>query len=60
MRMKVKVEITEILQRIVEIEAENDSEAIERANELYFKGQIVLDADDHIDTEINLFSIKRF
>ncbi len=58
--MKVKVEITEILQRIVEIEAKNDSEAIERANELYSKGQIVLDAEDHIGTEINLFSIKKF
>ena len=59
MGMKVKVEITETLQRIVEIEAENDSEAIEHANELYSKGQIVLDADDHIDTEISLFSVKR-
>lgn len=56
--MKIKVEITEILQRIVEIEAENDSEAIECATELYSRGQIVLDADDHIDTEISLFSIK--
>ena len=60
MGMKVKVEITETLQRIVEIEAENDSEAIERANELYSKRQIVLDADDHINTEISLFSIKKF
>lgn len=60
MGMKVRVEITEILQRIVEIEAKNDSEAIERANELYSKGQIVLDANDHIDTEISLFSIKKF
>lgn len=59
MGMKVKVEIMEILQRIVEIEAENDSEAIERANKLYSKGQIVLDAGDHIDTKISLFSIKK-
>lgn len=41
-----KVEITELLQRIVEVEAESASEAIEKVSLQYANEKIVLDYDD--------------
>ncbi len=48
--MKYIVEITETLQKVVEIEAESDSEAEEIARRMYGFGDVVLDATNHIDT----------
>ena len=48
--MKYIVEITETLQKAVEIEAESDSEAEEVARRMYGSGEVVLDATNHIDT----------
>lgn len=49
-----KVEITETLQRIVNIEAESENEAHEIISNMYKKEDIVLDSDDLIESLINL------
>jgi len=43
-----QVEITETLQKIVLIEAEDESEAFRKASNMYECCEIVLDADDFI------------
>lgn len=49
--MKYTIQISEILQRLIEVDAgsPNEAEAIVRG--LYRKGAIVLDASDHVATE---------
>ena len=44
--MKYPVEITETLQRIIEVKADSRAEAEERAEELWGKEEYVLDSDD--------------
>lgn len=51
---KFTVEITETLQRQIEVEAEDDNEAISKVEEMYRNEEVVLDSGDHIDTEFNL------
>lgn len=48
-----KIEITETLQKIIEIDAINEIEAYKIINNKYKSGQIVLDANDFIKKEIN-------
>ena len=50
-KKKFTVEITETLQRQVEVEAEDAFEAEEIVREMYRNEEIVLDAEDYIDTE---------
>ena len=51
--MKVfKIEITETLQRIIEIEAKNEEEAHRKVKEMYQEEEIVLDSSDFVETEI--------
>lgn len=52
--MKYIVEITETLQKAVEIDAESDSEAEEFVRQMYDAGELVLDADNHVDTEFDV------
>ena len=52
---KYDVEITETLSRVLEIEAENENDAISKVKEMYRKEKIVLDYNDYIDTEIDIF-----
>ncbi|MFZ4797312.1 MAG: DpnD/PcfM family protein [Bacteroidia bacterium] len=47
-----KIEIQEFLSNIVEIEAENISDAISKVKELHRNEEIVLDSDDYVTTEI--------
>lgn len=57
--MKFKIEITETLQKIVEIEAKDLSEAITIVATDYANGEIVLDSMDFVGYEIKEFgSIK--
>ena len=49
---KFKVEITETLQRVVEVEAESLTEAITKVGKDYDAGEIVLDAMDFDGFEI--------
>ena len=44
--MIYKVNVEELLSRIVEVEAENDEEAEEKVREMYRNEEIVLDAED--------------
>lgn len=45
------ISITETLNRIVEVRAENESEAIQKVSDAYYAGDIVLDSEDFVDTE---------
>lgn len=46
-----KIEVKETLSRIIEIEANSNEEALFKIEDLYKKQDIVLDADDFIETE---------
>ena len=50
--MKYKVEITETLQRIVEVEAEHEIDAIREVRSLYRSGDEVLDANDFVGVKM--------
>lgn len=56
--MKYKVEITEYLHKIVEIDAENAKDALKIAEEKYDDGEYVLTADDYVDTVFGLLPSK--
>ena len=47
------IAITETLNRIVEVHAEDKYEAIQKATDAYRDGQIVLDSDDFAVAEFN-------
>lgn len=53
--MNYKIEIKETLSRVIDIEAENENEAIIKTKAEYRKQNIILDDSDYIDTEINIF-----
>ncbi|MFY7734276.1 MAG: DpnD/PcfM family protein [Bacteroidia bacterium] len=46
-----KIEVTEKLSRIIEVEASSEDEAFSKIQDLYSKEEIVLDADDYVETE---------
>ncbi len=48
-----KIEIQELLSKIIEIEAPSAEEAIDKAREMYSAEEIVLDWDDYVSTEID-------
>lgn len=47
------IAITETLNRIVEVHAEDKYEAIQKATDAYRDGQIILDSDDFVVAEFN-------
>ena len=49
--MKYKINVEELLSRIVEVEAENKEEAEEKVREMYMIENIVLDASDFQSVE---------
>ena len=51
-----QIEIVEVLSNLVEISAENEQEALLKAQELYRNEDIVLYPDDLIDTKFNIFN----
>ncbi len=53
---KYQIEIKEVLSRIVDIEAINETEAIEIVRDKYRNCTIILDASDYVETKI---SVKR-
>ena len=53
---KFTVEITETLQRQVEVEARNPDEAEDKVREMYRNEEIVLDSEDYVDTEFSAIS----
>ncbi len=52
---KFIIEITETLQKQIEIEADSEVEAIEKIRKEYFQSNIVLDETDFIETQFDVF-----
>ena len=52
---KYQIQITETLQRVIEVEANNYDEAEDKVNEDYRNGDIVLDYSDYMSTEIERY-----
>lgn len=50
--MKIKVEITELLQRVIEFEALSPEDAERQMLEKYRNGDVILDADDCVSSEV--------
>ncbi len=55
---KYRIEVTEVLSRIVETDAENEDDAVEMVRQMYRKCELVLDASDYVETEISVKSEK--
>ena len=53
--MKYNVTITEILEKTIEIEAENEANAIGIAKDKYNKEEVILTADDLADTQFDIY-----
>ena len=51
---KYRIEVTEILSRIIEAESESEADAVEMVRSMYQKGELILDASDYIKTEISV------
>lgn len=56
--MKYNVTITEILEKTIEIEAENETNAIDIAKDKYNKEEVILTADDLKYTDFGIFNNK--
>lgn len=50
-KKKFTVEVTETLQRRVEVEAEDEKSALDIALNMYREEEIVLDYNDYVDTD---------
>ena len=50
-----QIEIVETMSNIVEVVAENEQEALLRAQEMYRNEEVILDSEDYIDTKFNIF-----
>lgn len=57
--MKYKVKIQEILEREINIEAEDEDSALDTAEEMYYDEAVVLDAEDHNGTIASIGSKSR-
>ena len=49
-----RIKITEKLERIIEVEADNEELALSKAEDLYAAAQVVLDSSHHVITEFLL------
>lgn len=49
--MKYKIEILETLRRVVEVDAKDEEEAMDKVGRMYYNSDIVLGADD-FDNEV--------
>ena len=45
------ISVTETLNKIVEVHAEDSSEALQKAEDAYYNGEIELDYNDMVDTD---------
>ncbi|MBF0657429.1 DpnD/PcfM family protein [Psychrobacter sp. NG25] len=52
---KFQIEIVETLSNIVEVNAEDEQDALMKAQKMYRNEQVVLYPDDFIDTKFNIF-----
>lgn len=58
-KKKFVVEVTETLQRQVEIEAENEQEALQKAKDLYRDEEIVLGWQDFVENDFQVIEEKK-
>ncbi len=58
--MKYLVEISETLQRKIIVEADSQDAARQRAEDMYYNSEIVLDADDIVDGLIGFSVVKEY
>lgn len=56
---KYKIEITETLQKQIEVMASSKEEALDLIKQQYQNEDIVLTADDHVNTSIEVLSYHR-
>lgn len=45
------ISVTETLNKIVEVQAEDSSEALQKAEDAYYNGEVVLDYNDYVDAQ---------
>lgn len=57
---KYTVEVTETLQRSIEVEAESENDAIEVVEQKYKDEEIVLDSSDYVSTEIDVYNEDKY
>ncbi|WP_141629748.1 DpnD/PcfM family protein [Psychrobacter sp. PAMC 21119] len=50
-----QIEIVETLSNIVEVNAENEQDALLKAQDMYRNEEVVLYPDDFLDTKFNIF-----
>ena len=56
---KYKIEVTEVLKRTIEMEADNEATAIEMVKKMYHNCDFVLDSSDYIETEFDVKEMKK-
>lgn len=56
---KFKVEITEILQRQLEVEVPSKEDALRQIEQMYKEQEIILDSSDYKDCSIKLLNKER-
>lgn len=49
-----RIEVTEVLSRIVETKADSEAEAVETVRQMYGRCDIVLNDSDYVRTEIDV------
>ena len=47
------ISVTETLNKIVEVQANDECEALQKAEDAYYNGEIELDYNDMVDTDFN-------
>ena len=56
---KYRIEIKEVLSQIVEMEADEEKDAVEKVRQMYRNCEIVLDSSDYTETNISIKDEKR-
>ena len=56
---KFNIEITETLQRQIEMEADNYETALAIVKKKYRNSEIILDSNDYIDTDFRLITVSK-
>lgn len=52
---KFKIKITETLQKVIEVEAENLTEAVGTVEDMWYGSDVILTADDFIQVDFSEF-----
>ncbi len=58
-RKTYKVTVTETLQRTITVNAEDELDAVQKVKDMYNNEEIVLDSEDHINTDIDVKNIDK-